>query len=391
MVSDIKDLSTSISLGSDAVSVKDVFRKEIEGTQYFLLSAYNSLGLFDTLHESAKQRIVTAEYNQSITEQQIMHVLSHSSQAIRDCFSSAVINMLAIYCNTYGQCISSQIIICLSSNSDRNLHIFQEFIDFVLAEFSNKILWEDIMKDCPFYYAIFVERSVFFHLDSQRTGKVSIQDLTSTKMIDDLFEVLLEQKSNQEKDTSNHTASWCSLTNFWRVLEQFRHCDEDWSGMVSLQECHRIKDGTLTPLFLERIFATQTLYGEKSCKEMDFRGFVELDIAIRTRNQSSSIKWLFNILDLRDDGYLDRYEITMMIESMLKNMARLEGYSNFIAEDIVDEVIDMLVPSIQNRISLEDVLKNGMTETAFGILIDYTAFLKYENREDDAGTQDIGL
>ncbi|PIO64799.1 hypothetical protein TELCIR_13558 [Teladorsagia circumcincta] len=140
------------------------------------------------------------------------------------------------------------------------------------------------MKDCPFYYAVFVERCVFFQLDPQRSGKVSILELTSTRLLDDLFEVVSMQKRAPDDKSWDTPSSWCSIGKFWRVLEQFRNCDRDGSGMVSLEECRGLREGTITPLFLERVFANQILYGDQPPHEMDFRGFVDLDAAITSRS-----------------------------------------------------------------------------------------------------------
>ncbi|KHJ93935.1 hypothetical protein OESDEN_06143 [Oesophagostomum dentatum] len=127
------------------------------------------------------------------------------------------------------------------------------------------------------------------------------------------------------------------------------------------------------------------LYGDDpKSREMDFRGFVELDVAVHTRKEPASIRWLFRVLDLRDDGFLDRTEIKMMTESMVKNLATLEGWSNFVADDIADEVIDMIHASDPTRITVDEVIASRMADTALGILIDYHAFLKYENREEEA-------
>ncbi|KAJ1362919.1 Serine/threonine-protein phosphatase 2A regulatory subunit B'' subunit gamma [Parelaphostrongylus tenuis] len=391
---ELKTLSTSFPEGSNAIRLKNVLREEIRDSTKCLpsTSAKGSVDICDKVYEAAKQRVIIEEFQQLITEQQILRILSQSPQAIRECYNSAVINKLMIHSNIQYGCVSSQLLIdFLRTYSRRSRqHILvqsvtkstefitsNEFVDFVMAEISNKITWEDGMKDYPFYHAVFIERCVFFHLDPQRTGKVSIQDLTYTKVMDDLFEILSEEKRCHDNQGISLT-SWCSLNNFWRVLHQFRHCDKSWSGMVSLEECRSIRDGAFTPLFLERVFATQTLYGERECQEMDFRGFLELDIAFRTRSQPASIKWLFRILDLSDDGYLDRGELKMMIDSMLKNMSSLEGWSDYAADDIVDEIFDMLNPSTHDRISLNDMLNSRMAETALGVLIDYPSFLKYE-------------
>lgn len=417
----LKVLSTSLPVGSDSVYLKNVLRENFQEPLIF-----NSTGICDKVYELAKERVIVEQYSQLITTKQITtfsdelkresegttddkfvsieklyQILSRSPQTLRKCFSSAVINKLVMYSGSEEGCVSSQILsdfLVTCCRRSRQVLLVQsvakatdyitsdEFIDFVMSKISNKLTWVDEKNDFPYYYAVFIERYVFFHLDPLRTGKLLTQVLTSTTLFDDLFEILSDQKRSDEEYEENYRFSWCSLSNFWRVLAQFRKCDESWSGMLCLEECYKIRDGAFTPLFLNRVFATQKTYCGLSFQEMDFRGFVELDVAFRTRDQPASIKWLFRVLDLRDDGYLDRYEIKLMTESMLKNMTFLEGWSNYNADDIVDEIFDMLNPTDQERISLHDVLNSGMAETAFGILIDYTTFLKFESREDEAAS-----
>ncbi|EYB85874.1 hypothetical protein Y032_0289g1506 [Ancylostoma ceylanicum] len=431
VASELQQLSTTLPRETDAVPVKEVLRRELESSPHdvFPVPTTVPMGICDVVQEAANQRVIIEESRNSVPAEQIMalttellrtaktidsigevvpvsrlwSVLSRSPKAVRECFSVAVIQELVRASKTQNGCISCQLVgdylrSCCRRSQQRLLVrscakstdfiTSNEFVNLVMAEISNKLTWENSMKDSPYYYAVFIERYVFLHLDPQRTGKVPIADLTSTRLLDDLFDVVFEQnRESKEQLWDVSQLSWCSINNFWRALEQFRRCDRDWSGMVSLEECQYLKDGAYTPLFLERVFATQMLYGDpQKVQEMDFRGFVELDAAIHTRKESASIKWLFRVLDLRDDGVLDRNEIKMMTESMLKNLATLEGWSNFNPDDIADEVIDMIHPQDPNGITVDEVIASRMADTAFGILIDYHAFLKYENREEEAAT-----
>ncbi|KAK6730452.1 hypothetical protein RB195_007118 [Necator americanus] len=431
LANEIEQLSTTLAPEADATLVKDVLYKEVKDTSHgvFPCSVSNSMGICDLVLESSKQRVIIKESQHSITAQQIValtnellragknvesvgdvipvstfwSILSRSPKAIRDCFCAAVVEDLVFSTRALDGCISCQLVVdflrTCSRRSQQGLLVqsyakgvgfitSNEFVDLVTYEISNKLTWTEGMKNSPYYYAVFIERSVFLHLDPQRTGKVLIEDLTSTRLLDDLFDVILEHKrENKEQLWDVSQLSWCSVNNFWRVLEQFRRCDRDWSGMVSLKECEHLKDGVYTPLFLKRVYATQMLYGDNPKEqEMDFRGFVELDVAIHTRKAPASIKWLFRVLDLRDDGILDRDEIKLMTQNMITNLSTLEGWSNFNADDITDEVIDMINPKDPSRITVDDVIASRMADTAFGILIDYSAFLKYETREEEAAT-----
>ncbi|KAK6024420.1 Ku70/Ku80 beta-barrel domain protein [Ostertagia ostertagi] len=424
VAAEIRDLTTSIAGETDAVTVASVFRKECDSASPFYLGpSCNQMAICDVVYDSAKENVFVADYQKTITAQQIItftqeieraatkdesgnsclmiselySVLSRSPPEVRECFKRQVISQLVLSSNTTNGCISCQLL-------SKKLTKFHEFLDLVMAEISNKLSWENGMKDCPFYYAVFAERCVFFHLDPQRTGKVSISELTSTRLLDDLFEVVSMQKRAPDDKSWDTPSSWCSIGKFWRVLEQFRNCDRDGSGMVSLEECRGLREGTITPLFLERVFANQILYGDQPPYEMDFRGFVDLDVAITSRNVCCYNRfkrwcsWIASFSNrhplggysgysiLRDDGFLDRDEIRMMIQSMLENLSAMENWAmSFNADDIVDEIIDMINAAETNRIVIDDVLACNMAETALGILIDYVAFLKYENREEEAG------
>ncbi|CAJ0594318.1 unnamed protein product [Cylicocyclus nassatus] len=426
---EVEQLSTTLPEGGDAMRIKDLLQKELENDlDVFPNLVHKLTGIGDLVRESANRRVIirnsrdlistkeilafTTELTRSarmsesfgdvVTVSSLYSVLSRSPKAIRKCFSASAVRELTSASKS-GNCISCQLLgnfvraccrrsqqqlLVRSCAKSIDFITSNEFVELVMSEISGKFAWKDSMKDTPYYYAIFVERYVFLHLDPQRSGKVSIQDLMATRLLDDLFDVLYEQsQENTEQTWDISQLSWCSVNNFWRILEQFRHCDRDWSGMVSLEECRYLKDGAFTPLFLERVFATQMLYGDDpKAMEMDFRGFVELDAAVNTRKETAAIKWLFRVLDLKDDGFLDRDEIRMMTESMVTNLAKVEGWANFNPDDIVDEVIDMINPHNPNLITVDEVIASRMADTALGILIDYYAFLKYENREEESAS-----
>uniref|UniRef100_A0A8L8K6A2 Calmodulin n=1 Tax=Heligmosomoides polygyrus TaxID=6339 RepID=A0A8L8K6A2_HELPZ len=386
------------------------------------------------------QRLAVGDENghSLISVAELYKVLSHSSSEVRQCFNAAIIKQLSLATGSLTGGISCKLlridflttpfkgqedvrgsqyrhdgdagtrksaplanvferqyaIASLSLAADPSLSplgmlfVVHEFLELIMREIANKLTWEMDMKDTPFYYSVYIERCVFFLMDPFKMGKISIQELADSRVLHDLFEVLSEQKHPRVSDgvSPNSKPSWCSVARFSKVLDQFRMCDRDGSGMISLEECHNYRDGAVTPLFLERVYATQMLYGDKPPLEMDFRGFVEMTTAITMRNQLASIIWLFRVLDLRDDGFLDRDEIKLMVLSMLENLEAFgrEGDLKFDGDDITDEVMDMLHAADPNRITVEDVLISSNAVTAFGILIDLEAFFKYENRENEA-------
>ncbi|WKX89711.1 hypothetical protein Q1695_008950 [Nippostrongylus brasiliensis] len=404
---------SSRSGGGDALRFDDVLMKEIEtgANEFDSANMLDQNGVRELIFETAKEVVVTDEHRQVATRPlldafkqdinrfaensanskdsfisvaNVYRVLSNSPPEVRKCFNVAVMERLRAASNSPVGSISCRLLtkylttcsrrsvqrLFLQSNVKSIDYITaNEFLDFVLKNIASRLPWDG--KDSSFYYSVYIERCVFFHFDPQRTGKVPIMVISVEKRLSIHNLVIVP-------------TFWCSISRFNRVLEQFRICDRDLSGMISLDECQYLRGGNITPLFLQRVYACEMLYGDRQTLEMDFRLFVDLDLAISLRSQPASIRWLFRVLDMREDGVLDRDEIKQMADSMLENLAAKDyPMYNLNADDIVDEVIDMIKPADADGITVDDVIASNMAEVAFGMLIDCGRFCRYESREEE--------
>ncbi|XP_015775867.1 PREDICTED: serine/threonine-protein phosphatase 2A regulatory subunit B'' subunit gamma-like [Acropora digitifera] len=99
------------------------------------------------------------------------------------------------------------------------------------------------------FYVCTAVRKFFFFLDPLRTGKIKIQDILACSFLDDLLELRDEDLSKEQQD-----ANWFSAPSALRVYGQYLSLDTDHNGMLSKEELARYGSGTLTKVFVDRVF-----------------------------------------------------------------------------------------------------------------------------------------
>ncbi len=75
--------------------------------------------------------------------------------------------------------------------------------------------------------------------------------------------------------------------------------------MLSKQELANYGSGTLTDIFLDRVFQECLTYNG----EMDYKSYLDFVLALENRNEPQSLQYLFKILDIQQKGYLNAFDI----------------------------------------------------------------------------------
>ncbi|XP_058018242.1 serine/threonine-protein phosphatase 2A regulatory subunit B'' subunit gamma isoform X3 [Ahaetulla prasina] len=188
------------------------------------------------------------------------------------------------------------------------------------------------------FYVCTAVRKFFFFLDPLRTGKIKIQDILACSFLDDLLELRDEELSKESQETN-----WFSAPSALRVYGQYLNLDKDHNGMLSKEELSRYGTGTLTHIFLDRVFQECLTY----------------------------------------DG-----------EMAIQEQMKIHGQDPVSFQDVKDEIFDMVKPKDPYKISLQDLINSSQGDTVTSILIDLNGFWTYENREvlvasDNDSTTDL--
>ena len=224
------------------------------------------------------------------------------------------------------------------------------------------------------FYVCTAVRKFFFFLDPLRTGKVKITEILASGYLDQLIELRDEELSKEHLE-----GNWFSAQSALRVYGQYLNLDEDHNGMLSKQELSRYGSGTLTDVFLERVFQECVTYGG----EMDYKSYLDFVLALENRNEPQALQYLFRILDIKQSGYLTPFDINFFFRSIQKQLKKY-GHEPVALRDIQDEIYDMVKPVDPYRITLHDLIRSTHGETVTNILIDLNSFWSHENRESIA-------
>ena len=221
-----------------------------------------------------------------------------------------------------------------------------------------------------FYVCTAVRKFVFF-LDPLHTGQIRIQDILACSFLDDLLELRDGELPKDQQQTN-----WFSAPSTLRVYGMFLNLDKDRNGMLSKEELLRYGMGTLTPVFIERVFQECLTYDG----EMDYKTYLDFVLALENQKEPQSLHFFFKILDIDSKGYLNVFTLNYFFRSIQEQMLQQNHVPvNF--QDVKDEIFDMVKPRDPCKITLQDLIDSGQGEVVVSILIDLNGFWTYENRE----------
>jgi len=221
------------------------------------------------------------------------------------------------------------------------------------------------------FYVCTAVRKFFFFLDPLRTGKIKIRDILACSFLDDLLELRDEEVSKEMQVTN-----WFSAVSALRVYGQYLSLDHDHNGMLSKEELARYGTGTLTHVFLDRVFQECLTYEG----EMDYKTYLDFVLSLENRKEPQALQFLFRLLDVQGKGFLNVFDLNYFFRAIQEQM-RVHGHEPVSFHDIKDEIFDMVKPADPYKITLHDLTSSGQGDTVTSILIDLNGFWAYENRE----------
>lgn len=239
---------------------------------------------------------------------------------------------------------------------------------------------DGLEKSFHSFYVCTAVRKFLFFLDPLRTGRVRIQDILACSFLDDLLELRDVELPKDLQDTN-----WFSAPSALRVYGQYLNLDKDHNGMLNKEELAGYGTGTLTKVFMDRVFQECLTYDG----EMDYKTYLDFVLAMENRHEPQSLQYLFRILDINNKGYLDTFCLNYFFRAIQEQMT-FHGQEPVPFEDVKDEIFDMVRPADPYKITLQDLVSCGQGDTMISILIDLNGFWTYENREAMAADTNDG-
>jgi serine/threonine-protein phosphatase 2A regulatory subunit B'' len=260
----------------------------------------------------------------------------------------------------------------------------------------------------PFYVFTAVRKMVVL-LDPTKTGRIAVRDLVASRVFADWMKML----PNGHPDlgppgaaipprTSSHSrdpvlcaerivaeswnppppapTNWFSAANALRVYSQYLKLDVDQNGMLSPAELAAYRGGILTSACIGRIFAECHTYEG----EIDFKGYLDVILALENRTSAASQRYLFRLLDVNHTGRVGLQELRGFCREVVDKLVA-SGQEPVDVANVCDEIFDMVHPRQPGYLTLDDILRCKVGHTACSIPLDAAAFFAYDRREELKG------
>ncbi|KAL0287028.1 UNVERIFIED_CONTAM: putative serine/threonine-protein phosphatase 2A regulatory subunit B'' subunit TON2 [Sesamum radiatum] len=258
--------------------------------------------------------------------------------------------------------------VCYSSSESLVLQMVVETLDGYLLD--------DDFKCANFFF-----RFLFFEIGNGILYKRSDSQFGTTKRHACGF---CSDESEEEATDTEQAENWFSLTSAQRICDMFLALDKDMNGTLSKPELRDYADGTLTDIFIERVFDEHVRRGKSgggNAREMDFESFLDFVLALENKDTPEGLTYLFRCLDLHGRGFLTTADIHTLFRDVHQKWIEGGNYELCI-EDVRDEIWDMVKPADPLTITLADLLACKQGGTVASMLIDVRGFWAHDNREN---------
>lgn len=249
------------------------------------------------------------------------------------------------------------------------------------------------------YCTITARKFLFFH--GRSNSRIRIRELANSHVLHEMMEL-----RSPGQDEGSLLSNWFSLQSSRRVYNTFCALDEDANGQLSRREFAQISNGTMSALFIDRIFEEHVLrkrpgggggaaagpHGAAAARDqMDLVGFADFVLAWDHRSNPAAIRYFFDVFDLRHAGSVGPAELYTFFREIHTMWVEMGEYADLSIYDVVDEILDLVKPSGPGQqISRDDLRACGMSGVFFSILSDVKQFFEYNYRENLMHSDDSG-
>jgi serine/threonine-protein phosphatase 2A regulatory subunit B'' len=139
---------------------------------------------------------------------------------------------------------------------------------------------------------------IFYHLDANDDGKITLREFKNTNFFDAMMEVDGEEDINKVRNYFSYEHFYVLYCKFWEL-------DTDHDFFISKEDFSRYAGYTLSKKVVDRIFS-QVPRKFKSTVDgkMSYEDFVWYILSEEDKQTNRAIEYWFRVLDLDDNGLI---------------------------------------------------------------------------------------
>jgi Ca2+-binding EF-hand superfamily protein len=256
------------------------------------------------------------------------------------------------------------------------------------------------------FYVYTATRYFLFYLDPHHTKRISIKKLSHSYVMEELLFFKRATSSSAFDDNNNSSSpltaaaaagsgspstfasqmgtNWFDGKNAEKLYNTYIDLDFDGNGTLNQEELFHftgVKENEnvqLSKVVIRRIFEETIAYRPA---EMDYKGFLDLVIALDNKSSVESMSYFWKILDVDKTGRLGPDIIQMFYRDVYESLTA-NGYDAPSLSNVVVEIYDLLGCSDSRGPTFKDLIRSGQGHIAIAMLTDETGFWNYDNREN---------
>nr|CAG4646020.1 EOG090X00JH [Macrothrix elegans] len=237
---------------------------------------------------------------------------------------------------------------------------------------------------------------IFYNVNRSWSGQITVPELRHSNLLATIR--LLE-----EEDDINQITDYFSYEHFYVIYCKFWELDKDHDLFIDKKDLARHNDHALSSKIIDRVFSGAVTrgacYNNRLAKlgntnvnpnnqpRMSYTEFVWFLISEEDKRHPTAIEYWFRCMDLDGDGFLSMYELEYFYEEQLQRMEAL-GIETLPFEDCLCQMLDMINPTVQGKVSLQDLKRCHMTPIFFDTFFNLEKYLDHEQRDPFASQRD---
>ncbi|XP_032879200.1 serine/threonine-protein phosphatase 2A regulatory subunit B'' subunit beta-like isoform X3 [Amblyraja radiata] len=199
-------------------------------------------------------------------------------------------------------------------------------------------------------YVTTVIQRIFYTVNRSWTGRMTCTEIRKSNLLQNL--ALLE-----EEDDINQLTEFFSYEHFYVIY-------------------------SISSRMIERIFSGAVTRHKNTRKErkIGYADFVWFLISEEDKKTPTSIEYWFRCLDLDGDGVLSMYELDYFYEEQCKKLECM-SIEPLPFEDCLCQLLDLVKPECEGKITLHDLKKCKMANIFFDTLFNIDKYLEHEQKD----------
>lgn len=214
---------------------------------------------------------------------------------------------------------------------------------------------------------------IYYNINKSWTGKININELRRSNLLNVLKLLSQEEDINQITD-------YFSYEHFYVIYCKFWNLDQDHDLLISKEDLARHNDAAISSRIIDRIFMGIVSKQIQQTGKMSYTDFVWFLIAEEDKKHPRSIEYWFRLIDIDGDGYISMYEMEYFYYEQMKRL-ELMNIEALPFLDSACQILDLVNPKEKNKISLSDLKRTKMATIFFDTFINLEKYLEHESRE----------